>query len=781
MKKVLMFLLLFVSLLGFIFGIASGKKVQAYSNGDVMLLICNPGEDSSTQMRFSFHTDVSGVTVQVAKKSDGNFDHATILTPECVPTSVAYPFGGTSYNMKWPSYYDPKTMQVCEADISGLEPGTEYMYRVGATNFSETRYFTTAGTDGTWGFVVMADPQNYSNPLHSNVNPNMNRAKANAQKLGFDLNLVLCAGDMVDTGGVIDWWDALFNGVDLYKEMPLAMIVGNHDCQDAAGRVWIGEYVTDSFWNAPRNNNNPLFTEDVYWFKWDNILFCCMNSEAIGSERKAAQDEWFRNVCDTVDHQYVVVMYHQGQWGTKSPSPNVWYNTFEEYGIDLSFSGDNHDYNRGGVMNVGPSRGQDNFPGHYVVVDDTRNASNVDGAYGGYCLVKVTPTCLYFYAYDQNDILRDSAVFNAKRPIEKTETFDKDAFEASFKIEVDTSNPTKAILSWSGEDYYGYVRDAIVLDENNNEVKKYLFTTLSQKTASFGGLAPYSSFNYKVKIDYIDGTSSILDMPFETIINYGTYKNIEVKKLSSNHRIIFDPNDIKANLFKECYVYVDGVKVATYEASAKFVAVDSSYITEDCVIELKGLSKADDLEYVIGTYSKTPAAPITYTVTFKADGKVLSTQTVEEGKAATAPSVNIDGFNFLGWDKDFSKVTSDLIVNAKLEKIEVIPTTYTVRFLVDGLEVSRQEVKENEAALKPADPVKEGYIFIGWDKEFNNVKSNLDINAKFEENEVITPDPVDPIIEPEPAKGCNSASIISIWGLILPLGLALVFRRKRFY
>ena len=172
-----------------------------------------------------------------------------------------------------------------------------------------------------------------------------------------------------------------------------------------------------------------------------------MNSEAGGASKLTPQTEWFKEVASTVDYQYLIVMYHQGQWGTTSPSPNIWFETFEEYGIDLSFSGDNHDYGRGHsdykgdpaditVDQYGPARGQKNYPGHYVVVDDTRNASNAEANKGGYCIVKVTPSCLYYYAYDQYDTIRDQAVFTAQRPLTKDESFDKAKFEESIQLEV---------------------------------------------------------------------------------------------------------------------------------------------------------------------------------------------------------------------------------------------------------------------------------------------------------------------------------------------------------
>ena len=63
---------------------------------------------------------------------------------------------------------------------------------------------------------------------------------------------------------------------------------------------------------------------------------------------------------------------------------------------------------------------------------------------------------------------------------------------------------------------------------------------------------------------------------------------------------------------------------------------------------------------------------------------------------------------------------------------------FTVKFVVD-VEETKQTVKEGEKATKPADPVKEGYTFVGWfvgDKEydFGAVTADVTVTAKFEEN-----------------------------------------------
>ena len=77
--------------------------------------------------------------------------------------------------------------------------------------------------------------------------------------------------------------------------------------------------------------------------------------------------------------------------------------------------------------------------------------------------------------------------------------------------------------------------------------------------------------------------------------------------------------------------------------------------------------------------STTPPQPgETFTVTFVDGlGHMLKTETVAKGNAATAPAAPTrEGYTFDGWDKDFSKVTSNLTVTAKwkvsIEGVEVV-------------------------------------------------------------------------------------------------------------
>lgn len=121
----------------------------------------------------------------------------------------------------------------------------------------------------------------------------------------------------------------------------------------------------------------------------------------------------------------------------------------------------------------------------------------------------------------------------------------------------------------------------------------------------------------------------------------------------------------------------------------------------------------------------------TFTVTFKDGEKVLETQTVEYEAAATAPDTARlsppEGMHFAKWDKDFSKVTEDIEVSAVYELNE-----YTVTFKNGETTLKTEMVKHGFAATAPNVYDTATKKFVGWDKSFDNVTSDIIVNAKFE-------------------------------------------------
>lgn len=138
--------------------------------------------------------------------------------------------------------------------------------------------------------------------------------------------------------------------------------------------------------------------------------------------------------------------------------------------------------------------------------------------------------------------------------------------------------------------------------------------------------------------------------------------------------------------------------------------------------------KNGDTVYVKWTINK-------YTVTFMDGEKVLATFTnVTHGDTVTAPEVpEKDGKTFSKWDKDFSKVTSDLTINAVYDV-----DTFTVTFK-DGEKVLETQTVEYEAAATAPDTARlsppEGMHFAKWDKDFSNVTESIEVSAVYELNE----------------------------------------------
>lgn len=122
----------------------------------------------------------------------------------------------------------------------------------------------------------------------------------------------------------------------------------------------------------------------------------------------------------------------------------------------------------------------------------------------------------------------------------------------------------------------------------------------------------------------------------------------------------------------------------------------------------------------------------TFTVTFKDGEKALETQTVEYEAAATAPDTARlsppEGMHFAKWDKDFSKVTEDIEVSAVYEI-----NFYTVIFKNGETTLKIEKVKHGDSATPPNNPPDTPTAkFVGWDESFDNVTSDLIVNAKLE-------------------------------------------------
>ena len=205
------------------------------------------------------------------------------------------------------------------------------------------------------------------------------------------------------------------------------------------------------------------------------------------------------------------------------------------------------------------------------------------------------------------------------------------------------------------------------------------------------------------------------DTIFITVESDGEEVEVIEAEAPSEGAIVLLPTDIK----KDGYA-IDGWKIPHISEDEEIVeADDSNYY-------LVGAKKDTTVE---AEWAKA------WTVTFTdGDGNVISTDMVVDGEAATAPSVeDRDNALFAGWDTDFSRVTSDMTVNAKWTPI------WTVTFTDGaGSTLSTQKVINSDSATAPANPTRDGYNFLGWDADFSNVTSDMTVNARWDPKPTIS-------------------------------------------
>ena len=137
----------------------------------------------------------------------------------------------------------------------------------------------------------------------------------------------------------------------------------------------------------------------------------------------------------------------------------------------------------------------------------------------------------------------------------------------------------------------------------------------------------------------------------------------------------------------------------------------------------------------ITLYAKRAAN--TYTITFDtAGGSEIAPITQDYGTVITAPEAPTrEGYTFKGWDKEIPETmpAENITVKAQWEINQ-----YTIAFdTAGGSEIASITQDYGTAITAPADPTREGYTFIGWDKEIPTTMpaENITLKARWKDIE----------------------------------------------
>ena len=126
-----------------------------------------------------------------------------------------------------------------------------------------------------------------------------------------------------------------------------------------------------------------------------------------------------------------------------------------------------------------------------------------------------------------------------------------------------------------------------------------------------------------------------------------------------------------------------------------------------------------------------------YTITVKPEnGKADITITQDYGTPIAAPAdPTREGYTFIGWDKEIPSTmpAENMIITAKW-----VVNQYTITFdTAGGSAVASITQNYGTAITAPANPTREGYTFIGWDKAIPTTMpaENMTITAKWKVNQ----------------------------------------------
>lgn len=127
----------------------------------------------------------------------------------------------------------------------------------------------------------------------------------------------------------------------------------------------------------------------------------------------------------------------------------------------------------------------------------------------------------------------------------------------------------------------------------------------------------------------------------------------------------------------------------------------------------------------------------TYTITFDtAGGSEIAPITQDYGTVITAPEAPTrEGYTFIGWDKEIPTTmpAENMTVTAQWEINQ-----YTITFdTAGGSEIAPITQDYGTAITAPANPTREGYTFIGWDKAIPETMpaENITLKARWKDTE----------------------------------------------
>lgn len=245
------------------------------------------------------------------------------------------------------------------AVLTGLQPGSTYVYRVGdgtRRGWSEWTEFRTAPAGGEpFTFVYLGDAQ----VGFDTWGALLRRAFQERPAAAF----FLMAGDMVNRGNERDDWDSLFhNARGVYDRRPLVPVIGNHECQGGHPTFFLRQFA------LPANGPAGCEAERSYAFQYGSALVLVLDSNL----EPSAQVGWLEAQLSRTAARWKLVAFHHPVYSSAPGRENrkiqeQWLPLFDRHHVDLVLQGHDHAYLRTYPMKGGLRVGSPSDGTSYVV------------------------------------------------------------------------------------------------------------------------------------------------------------------------------------------------------------------------------------------------------------------------------------------------------------------------------------------------------------------------------------------------------------------------------
>lgn len=246
------------------------------------------------------------------------------------------------------------------AELSGLEPGESYMYRVGSdeTAWSEWLQFNLpeSDPDSLFKFIYMGDAQN-------DVFSQWSRTLREAYKTAPDASFIYYAGDLVNRGYNEEEWNDWFrSGEFIHRMIPSIMTPGNHEYDDLGlTPLW------QTHFSLP--HNGPKQSEDLkgatYFVDYPAVRIISIDGTTSEDNQyyRDIQAKWLEEVLKNTEQEWIVLTLHQPFFSTKETRDNpqirdAYRSLLEDYGVDMVLQGHDHAYGRGMLPNSSNAPGK---------------------------------------------------------------------------------------------------------------------------------------------------------------------------------------------------------------------------------------------------------------------------------------------------------------------------------------------------------------------------------------------------------------------------------------